>query len=184
MTGLLTLSIWIGLFAPAQVQVRVTPLDLKGTAFTDFFDAEKPRPRLVGVFSPTCGHCLEACAGLQSILEKFPGADLRVMILWAPYGKLDNLNEIGRAAVAYIPDSRVKHYWDVWKFGSRHYSPVLRIPEGDAWGLFVFYRPGIVWEEDEARPTFWLQNRNLRVGTSYSRRMLERKLKEWLTESK
>ncbi len=159
---------------------RVIPLSFGAEAFVQNFNAGSGRPRLVGVFSPSCAHCLQTCADLQDILQRHPSAPLEVYLMWAPLQAGDNLGLAAAAAADYLPDSRVRHYWDLWKFASRSYSGPLRIPAADAWGLLVFYDPGARWEREPPAPQFWMQSRRLRVGTAYSKRLLERKLGPWL----
>ena len=83
-------------------------------------------------------------------------------------------------ATSYASDSRVQHFWDLWKFGSRTYAQQLGIPEREAWDMFVFYKPHLVWKNAPPDPTFWMQARNLEVGEKYTQDELETKLKEWI----
>jgi hypothetical protein len=159
---------------------QVTPLSFGAETFVQSFNAASGRPRLVGVFSPTCAHCLQTCADVQEILERHPEALLEVFILWAPLEPGDNLGLAASAASTYLPDRRVRHFWDLWKFASRSYSNPFRIPLADAWGLLIFYGGDARWEREPPAPEFWMQSRRLRVGTAYSKRLLERKLGPWL----
>jgi hypothetical protein len=70
----------------------------------------------------------------------------------------------------------------MWKYGSRNLSPSLRIPVEQAWDMVVFYEPGAIWDEKAPKHSFWMQNRNLKNGTPYSRKGLERKLKKWMED--
>lgn len=160
---------------------QVTPLSFGAEAFLQSFNTASGRPRLVGVFSPTCAHCLQTCADVQEMLERYPEASLEVFILWAPLEPGDNLGLAAVAAATYLPDRRVRHFWDLWKFASRSYSNPFRIPQADAWGLLVFYGGDARWEQEPPTPEFWMQSRRLRVGTAYSKRLLERKLRPWLS---
>lgn len=83
-------------------------------------------------------------------------------------------------ATRYVPDMRVRHFWDLWKFGSRTYSQQLKVPADQAWDMFVFYKPHIVWTEFPPEPTFWMQARHLDVGQPYSQDDLEKALVPWL----
>jgi hypothetical protein len=163
-----------------QGQLHVTPVPMDGAPFLRAFNEAEDEARLIVIFSPTCGHCLQVCADLQDILERFPDARIRVLLVWAPIEAGDNLGEARRAALTYIPDPRVTHFWDVWRFGSRAYSERLRLPVPSVWGVLLFFEPGIRWEDDAPGPTFWHQSRGLQVGAPYNRRGFERRLGPWL----
>lgn len=87
---------------------------------------------------------------------------------------------MARRASVYVPDNRVSHFWDLWKFGSRTYASQFSIPETQAWDMFVFYKPYITWGDSPPEPTFWMQARNLDVGEHYSKDALEKELRNWL----
>ena len=78
-----------------------------------------------------------------------------------------------------MTDPRFEHYWDVWRFGSRVYTDQLGLPELDAWDMFTFYKPHLVWNESAPQPTFWMQNRNLSIGRPYKKEDLEAELRNW-----
>jgi hypothetical protein len=173
----IVLVIWLLILPAGYGQVR--PLSFGAETFLEEFNRDNGRARLVGVFSPTCAHCLQTCADVQDILERHPEAKIDVFFLWAPLQVGDNIGEATKAA-AYLPDPRVAHFWDIWKFTSRAYSPQFRILVEDAWGLLVLYPPGTRWEGEPPAPEFWMQSRQLRVGTPYSKRSFERRLQRWL----
>jgi hypothetical protein len=83
-------------------------------------------------------------------------------------------------ASTFVPDERAVHYWDIWKFGSRTYSQQLKIPPLQAWDMYVFYKPYILWKEAPPDPTFWMQARNLDIGKEYTQKDLEDELENWL----
>jgi hypothetical protein len=79
-----------------------------------------------------------------------------------------------------MPDKRVHHFWDLWRFGTRTYSEQLGIPAREAWDMTVIYEPQVVWQEKGPEPAVWFQNRELRVGKPYSKDALEAEIKKWL----
>lgn len=115
---------------------------------------------------------------VQEILGRYPQARVQVFVLWAPYMQQDSRQTAQRAAV-YMADSRARHYWDLWRYGSRTYAQQLPVPAQEAWDMMAFYKPRLVWREGLPEPTFWMQNRGLRVGTPYSKQALEEQMKEW-----
>ena len=157
-------------------QRPVTPLSFQVKEFKESFNSQQQRPRLVGVFSPTCAHCLQTCSELQEILDRNPDLDLAVFILWGPYMFNRDNQRLAQRATPYLPDTRVQHFWDVWRFAGRTYSDQLEIPEEHAWDMFVFYGPNLKWEEKAPEPTFWMQNRNLEKGDPYDQEALEEKI--------
>ena len=84
-------------------------------------------------------------------------------------------------ATAYLSDHRVTDFWDLWKFSSRVYSEQMQIPITDAWDMYVFYAPGITWQDHAPKPTFWMQNRDLDHGTPFSKEAMEKALQPWLS---
>jgi len=166
-------------FLQGAPNIEISTLSFDAKAFKTAFNAAADRPRLVGVFSPTCGHCLQACSELQEILNENPDARLEVFLLWSPFMRRDTLG-LAQRATGYLPDKRVKHYWDLWKYASRAYEQQLKVPKGHAWDMYVFYKPHLLWQESMPEPTFWLQNRGLEVGTPYTQEDLQTGLEEWM----
>jgi hypothetical protein len=173
------LPAFLVLLLQGATSVDVATLTFDAKDFKEAFNASADRPRLVGVFSPTCGHCLQACSELQEILNRKPGARIKVFLLWAPFMQRDTLS-LAKRATGYLPDSRVQHFWDLWRFASKSYEKQLKVPRGHAWDMFVFYKPHLVWQDSMPEPTFWLQNRSLEVGIPYSAEDLEEGLMEWI----
>jgi len=142
----LLLSTLLVFFLQGAPDVEIATLSFDARDFKTEFNAAASRPRLVGVFSPTCGHCLQACSELQEILKENPDAPLEVFLLWSPFMKRDTLS-LAQRATGYLPDKRVKHFWDLWKYASRTYEEQFKVPKGQAWDMFVFYKPHLVWQE-------------------------------------
>ena len=169
----------LAIFLQSAAGVDVVTLSFDAKDFKTAFNAAADRPRLVGVFSPTCGHCLQACSELQEILKEKPEARLKVFLLWAPFMQRDTLS-LAQRATGYLPDARVEHFWDLWKYAAKTYEEQLKIPRGHAWDMFVFYKPHLVWQDSMPEPTFWMQNRGLDVGIPYSEESLQAGLEEWI----
>ena len=165
--------------AQSVADIEIQTLSFDGNGFKQAFNAASEQPRLVGVFSPTCGHCLQACSELQEILNEKPDARLEVFLLWAPFMQRDTLG-LAQRATGYLPDRRVRHFWDLWKYAARIYEDQLKVPKGNAWDMFVFYKPHLTWQDSLPEPTFWMQNRSLDVGTPYSQEDLKAGLEEWI----
>ena len=126
-------------------QSALPEVSLEGDPFIKEFNAASGSLRLVGIFSPTCGSCLSACADLQQFLEEHPDAKVKVFLLWSPYMGFDT-SVTARRSARYLSDSRVTHLWDVWRFGSRSFSMLLDIPLMEAWDMYAAFPPGVKWE--------------------------------------
>lgn len=101
-----------------------------------------------------------------------------MLTLWAPYLRSDN-QQTAKQATTYLPNNRVEHFWDLWRFGTRVYAEQLNYPETEAWDLFVGYGPGITWESTPPKPSFFFQHRDLDHGEPYSKEALEQALNKW-----
>lgn len=160
-------------------QAALPEVSLEGDPFLTEFNAASGSLRIVGIFSPTCGSCLSACADLQQFLEENPESDIRVFLLWSPYMGFDT-SVTARRATRYLNDSRVTHLWDVWRFGSRSFAMRLDIPLLEAWDMYAAFTPGAKWEKECPEPAFWLQARELTKGIPYTPAELEAQLKKWI----
>jgi len=156
---------------------QVTILTPDGRSFVEGFNEKKEKPRVIGIFSPTCQVCLRSCAEFQQILKRYPDADISVSVIWAPYSEADT-EKIAVRTAHYLPDRRVTHYWDLWRFVSRSYSPMVRTLEERTWGMFFFYQPGAEWGDTPPEPWEWLQVKRLAVGTEYSKTLLDMRVRE------
>ena len=160
-------------------QAGLPEVSLEGDPFLKEFNEASDSLRLVGIFSPTCGHCLSACADLQQFLEEHPQANIKIFLLWSPYMGFDT-SVTARRSTLYLTDSRVTHLWDVWRFGSRSFSMLLDIPLMEAWDMYAAFPPGDKWDGEAPQPAFWLQGRELKRGIPYTPEDLKTQLEKWL----
>lgn len=178
LTGLIAFWLLLLPMAGALPVPDIKTLSFNAEDFRAAFNASSDRFRLVGIYSPTCGHCLQACSEIQEILAAHRDFRLKVFILWTPFMRTDNINTT-RRATAYIKDQRVEHFWDLWRYTSRCYVDQLKIPAIHAWDMVVGYKPLLVWKDRPPEPTFWLQNRGLDIGVPFSKEKLEEELLKW-----
>lgn len=156
-------------------QETLPEVTLEGSPFLEEFNQASGSIRIVGIFSPTCGHCLGACADLQQYLEEHPEADIRVFLLWSPFMGFDT-EVTARRSTRYLSDSRVTHFWDVWRFGSRGFAMLFDIPLLEAWDMYVIYTGDSEWNEMPPPARLWLQGRELKKGIPYTPAELEAQL--------
>ena len=154
-------------------------VSLEGDPFLLEFNKASDHLRVVGIYSPTCGHCLSACADLQQFLEEHPNAKIKVFLLWSPFMAFDT-QVTARRSSRYLSDSRVTHLWDVWRFGSRSIAMQYDIPLLEAWDMYAFYEPGVKWEKESPEPAVLLQGRELNRGIPYTPAELESQLEKLL----
>jgi len=160
----------------ADLELAQIPFD--GAAFRDAFNNASDQSRLVLVISPTCPNCLQKAADVEDILRRHPEARIRVFVLWAPYMRTDNVSQAQRAS-QYLTDRRARHFWDLWRFGTRAYSEQFSVPPPYAWNLMTFYKPHLVWRDSPPPPTFWL-HALADYGPVYTKGALELELRPWV----
>jgi hypothetical protein len=78
---------------------------------------------------------------------------VRVYVAWVP--KRGAQEKDVREATATVPDARAKHFWDGSGTLLKSFRPPLGL-KGDAWDVYVIYRPGVRWEGAvPPKPTYW-----------------------------
>ena len=113
---------------------------------------------------------------MQEILRKMPDAKIKVMVAWTPLLAHDN-KAAAQRATAYLTDSRVGHFWDLWAYANKTYAKQFGLPTEEAWDLLAVYRSYLSWGDSLPEPTFWMQRRNLKTGTPYDKDQLEERLR-------
>ena len=127
-----------------------TPHELK-----THFNQNIHRPRVVALFSPTCGQCVKLARTLQRAINKgFAGSDFSVMIVWTKIYEDDNENNT-QSSTAIVSDPRARHFYDEKQLASRAFARDLVSPP-PAVNLVLFYKPGKTWNEQPPPPDEWL----------------------------
>ena len=156
------------------------PISFDGKELISAFNASSDRLRVVMVFSPTCGMCLQAASDARRILAKHPEAKLKALVVWTLIRRADS-KKAAENASGYLPDARAQHFWDLWKYSGKLYAKQLRFPKKvQAWDIFVMYRPNVLWKETPPRPTTWMQNLHIDHGTKYTPELLEKEIMRWI----
>jgi hypothetical protein len=83
----------------------------------------------------------------DEILEKHPGADLLVYVVWLPVLPLDARFDVADVMV----DRRVSHFWDNEQLVSDDLGQSLGY-QGLVWDVFLSYAPDAVWGERIPEP--------------------------------
>jgi hypothetical protein len=155
------------------------------------FNSQPSKPRLVALFSPTCGGCIYGAKALQHEASKFPDSvqSSEILIVWVAMLESDNEQEARKAAKHFdIPGAR--HFYDGEKrIGARlmaeQFPNAVRdaleiLPPGHEmretlerrknlppeqmplWDAVLLFPPGAKWGERSPAPIWWTKQ------TSYS----------------
>jgi hypothetical protein len=175
----------------AEASPPVTSLNESFNALKQAFNSEPSKPRVLALFSPTCGGCIYGAKALQSEARKLPaiGEEAEVLIVWVAMLDSDNEAEARKAARRFdFPG--VHHFYDGdKKVGARlmaeQFPNAVRdllevLPPGHEmrerleprkglppekmplWDAVLVFPPGAKWDERSPAPAWWTKQ------TSYS----------------
>ena len=100
--------------------------------------------------------------------------------MWTLIRKSDS-RRAAKSASAYLPDARVQHFWDLWKYSAEVYKEQLKFPKDKlAWDIFVVYKPNLQWAKTPPPPTAWMQNLHIDHGPRYTPELLQEQLEKWI----
>ncbi len=164
---------------PGRAPGQLVLIDETLQPVIDQFNADKNKPRIVALLSPTCGGCIHgAKAILQEAVRAYPDDDLSVLVVWEPMLGPDNL-AAARESAAIFDDPRVHQCWDPGRLSGITYStkvfpnrfeqiaaamPADHFMKGrfskaaevspervPMWDFALFYPPGVEWRGDPPR---------------------------------
>ena len=168
----------------AQSVREMTVLGESFDALKGQFNADTSKPRLVALFSPTCGGCIYGAKALQHQAGKLPEIVGRaeVMIVWVAMLDSDNEHEARMAARRFdFPSAR--HFYDgERRIGARLMAEQFPTAVRDAleilprdhelremlesredlppekmpmWDAVLIFPPGVKWEDRSPAPIWW-----------------------------
>ncbi len=106
----------------ANGPVQLTPIKDSMQPVIDRFNADKDKPRVVALLSPTCGGCVHAANAIfTEAVKAYPEADLSVLVIWEPMLGSDN-EAAARASATIFDDPRVHQFWDADRLSGITYS--------------------------------------------------------------
>lgn len=148
------------------------------------FNADTSKPRVLALFSPTCGGCIYGAKAFQAEAQKLSsiGREADVMIAWVVMLESDNEAEARKAAKRFdFPG--VRHFYDGEnKIGARlmaeQFPNAIRdaleiLPPGHEmremlehrknlppekmpmWDAVLIFPPGVKWEDHSPAPIWW-----------------------------
>jgi hypothetical protein len=90
----------------------------------------------------------------KAILQTDPPAELRIAIAWIHMLPLDS-GVTARRAARTVRDPRVQHFHDPHKRAGAAVAASLAAAGKMAWDIYLFYAPGIGWEDGLPPPVAW-----------------------------
>ena len=106
----------------ANGPIELIPIEDSLQPVIDRFNADKDKPRVVTLLSPTCGGCVHAANALfAEALEAYPDESLSMLVIWEPMLGSDN-EAAARASATIFDDPRVHQFWDGDRLSGITYS--------------------------------------------------------------
>ena len=171
--------------------LKITVLDESFDAFKQEFNSNPSKPRVLALFSPTCGGCIYGAKAFQTEAQKLRaiGERTEVLVVWVAMLESDNEQEARKAAHQF-DFSGVRHFYDgERRIGGRlmaeQFQNAIRdaleiLPPGHEmremlehrkdlppermplWDSVLVFPPGAKWEQRSPAPVWWTKQ------TSYS----------------
>lgn len=89
------------------------------------------------------------------MLNKINDPAVRVYVVWVPMLEMDQAGAVAEAT-KYLPDRRVRHFWDAKGVLKEAFSAVLQI-EQPAWDVYFAYDRDAEWKtERPPDPAYWM----------------------------
>lgn len=95
-------------------------------------------------------------------MKRIDSSNLRVYAVWAPSLASDEERVVSEAT-KYLPDKRVRHFWDGDEVLKKAYSPVLGL-DGPAWDVYLAYDRNATWKDAPPAPQYWMHQLRLAPG--------------------
>ena len=91
----------------------------------------------------------------ESIIKKFPDADIGINIVWIKKLSGDS-EETAKEAAEMFTDHRAVNFYDPNKISGKAIANGLGGTGNVAWDIYLFYRPGDEWTDAPPRPIHWM----------------------------
>lgn len=121
------------------------------------FNSHREDPRFMALLSPVWpGWSVQGARAVQeSIINKFPDAELDISIVWIKMLSGDSESTAKKSA-GMFNDYRVRHFYDPAKRSGKAIADTLGYPGKVAWDIYLFYAAGGVWIETPPKPNYWM----------------------------
>jgi hypothetical protein len=119
------------------------------------FNASSDKVRIVALLSPTCTGCRSGHGVVGQVLKKFSSPNLQAILVWEPMRDGDSPVAATQQA-ATVRDARIWQGWNENRNIGKLFGDTLNLHD-IAWDVYLVYRPGITWAEQQPPPpTFWM----------------------------
>ena len=121
------------------------------------FNNTKEKIRFLALLSPTCPLWRDqgARAVHETIITKFPDADIAASIVWIPILDNDSI-EAALPSVKYLSDKRFQHFYDQDQIVGKEIAKSIGWDGHVAWDIYLFYTPYAGWNNVPPAPKSWM----------------------------
>jgi len=137
------------------------------------FNNYKEKIRFLALLSPTCLLWSDqgARAVHETIITKFPDADIAASIVWIPILDNDSL-EAALPTVKFLNDKRFLHFYDQDQIVGKELANSIGWDGHVAWDIYLFYEPQAGWDKIPPKPIYrmhqltdrWADREHYRTG--------------------
>lgn len=132
---------------PERTTAPLESMADSGSELQERFNQDADKVRLVVLLSPKCGICLASARVIQRyVMHDIESDDLALYLVWGPMLGGEQRQD-AEEATAFLPDSRVVHYWTPAHDLAAQVSQPLELGDELAWDTFLLYGPGARWAE-------------------------------------
>ena len=137
--------------------LQMHPLDNLLQALIDHFNSGKDKIRFVALLSPMWPRWGKqgARAVHESIIKKFPAAEISISIVWIQMLPGDTKITAKEKAVIFN-DPRVCQFWDPDQHSGKVVAEGLGYKGRVAWDIYLLYVPGGEWVQHPPEPAGWM----------------------------
>ncbi|MDY7093782.1 MAG: hypothetical protein SX243_12495 [Acidobacteriota bacterium] len=169
---------------PERTTAVVESLADSGDELRERFNQDADKVRLMVLLSPKCGICLASARVIQRyVMHDIESDDLALYLVWGPMLGGEERQD-AKEATAFLPDSRVVHYWTPAHDLAAQVSKPLELGEELAWDTFLLYAPGTRWAEGPppAPSSFMHVGRSLPAERRFNGKTLAAEIRGLLAE--
>ena len=123
----------------------------------DQFNNNKEKIRFLALLSPTCPLWRDqgARAIHDTIITKFPDADIAASIVWIPILNKDSI-DTALPSVKYLSDKRFQHFYDHDQIAGKAVAESIGWDGHVAWDIYLLYAPHTGWNKVPPAPESWM----------------------------
>ena len=121
------------------------------------FNHNSEQIRFIALLSPTCPLWRDkgARAVCENVLEKFPTANISVLIVWIPILAEDTFDSAIQP-IKFLSDNRIHHFYDNDRMAGKSIAESVGWTGNIAWDIYLFYEPLTEWRDKPPEPKYWM----------------------------